>query len=92
VASPPQPPRLLLTPRELGEQVDAASRARDAAKDAYAGGAVGLMEALEQDRQLLGARDKLAQADTGSSCALVATFRALGGGWQVGPATAARAW
>ncbi|HZV65250.1 MAG TPA: efflux transporter outer membrane subunit [Telluria sp.] len=67
--------------KELTDEVDASARARDAAREAYLGGAVSLIEELEQDRQLLAARDQLSQADTDSNRALVATFRALGGGW-----------
>ncbi len=67
--------------KELIDEVDASARARDAAREAYLGGAVSLIEELEQDRQLLAARDQLTQADTNTNRALVATFRALGGGW-----------
>ncbi|MEO6918602.1 MAG: efflux transporter outer membrane subunit [Collimonas sp.] len=67
--------------QELLREVAADVRARDSSEDAYKGGATGLTEVLEQDRQLLAARDQLAQAQTGSGRAVVATFRALGGGW-----------
>jgi NodT family efflux transporter outer membrane factor (OMF) lipoprotein len=67
--------------RELIREVDANVRARDSSEDAYKGGATSLAEVLEQDRQLLAARDQLARAQTGSGRAVVATFRALGGGW-----------
>lgn len=40
-----------------------------------------LFEVLEQERQLLGARDQLARVDIDKARAAVATFRALGGGW-----------
>jgi NodT family efflux transporter outer membrane factor (OMF) lipoprotein len=66
---------------ELIREVDADVRARNSSEEAYKGGATGLSEVLEQDRQLLAARDQLARAQTGSSRAVVATFRALGGGW-----------
>lgn len=66
---------------ELIREVDADVRARDSSEEAYKGGAISLMEVLEQDRQLLTARDQLARAQTGSGRAVVATFRALGGGW-----------
>lgn len=67
--------------QEVLREVAADVRARDSSEEAYKGGATGLAEVLEQDRQLLAARDQLARAHTGSSRAVVATFRALGGGW-----------
>jgi NodT family efflux transporter outer membrane factor (OMF) lipoprotein len=66
---------------DLDQQVSAQARARDASQDAYKGGAVSLFEVLEQERQLLGARDALARVDVDKARAAVATFRALGGGW-----------
>jgi NodT family efflux transporter outer membrane factor (OMF) lipoprotein len=65
----------------LREQLDAAGRARAQAHEAYVGGAASLMDELELDRQVLAARDRLSQAETDSARALVASFRALGGGW-----------
>lgn len=67
--------------RALLREVDASARARDSSEEAYKGGATSLMEVLEQDRELLTARDQLVRAQTGSARAVVATFRALGGGW-----------
>lgn len=66
---------------ELLAEVDADVRAREASEDAYKGGVSGVMEVLEQDRQLLTAKDQLAVIETGTARASVATFRALGGGW-----------
>jgi NodT family efflux transporter outer membrane factor (OMF) lipoprotein len=66
---------------ELQTEVEADVRARGAAEDAYKGGVTGMVELLEQDRQLLASRDQLAMAEAGSARATVATFRALGGGW-----------
>lgn len=65
----------------LQSEVDANRRARDSAVEAYKGGATSLLEVLEQDRQLLSARDQLASAQTSNGRALIATFRAVGGGW-----------
>ncbi|HEY9102826.1 efflux transporter outer membrane subunit [Chitinimonas sp.] len=67
--------------QELLKEVAASQRARDSSDAAYQGGAVSLSEVLEQDRQLLTARDQLARAETGSARAVIATYRALGGGW-----------
>jgi NodT family efflux transporter outer membrane factor (OMF) lipoprotein len=67
--------------RELVSEVEADQRARQASQDAYQGGVTGIMELLEQDRQLLAARDQYLIAETGAARATVATYRALGGGW-----------
>jgi len=66
----------------LDSEVDAHVRARDAAKDAYTGGAVSLIEVLDEDRQLLEARDSLARIHADEARAAVSVFRALGGGWN----------
>lgn len=71
----------------LAREVDAHLQARDAAQDAYRGGAVGLVEVLDENRQLLAAQDLLARVRTDDARAAVAAFRALGGGWTL-PATA----
>ena len=74
----------------LAEQVDAQQRARDAAQDAYQGGAVSLYEVLDQNRQLLSAQDDFARTHADDARAAVATFRALGGGWEASSATRVR--
>jgi outer membrane protein TolC len=66
---------------ELKKEIAASADARNSAEEAYKGGAVSLLEVLEQDRQLLSARDQLASADANTARATVAAFRALGGGW-----------
>lgn len=65
----------------LGTEVAAHVRARDASEEAYKGGAVSLYEVLDEDRQLLTARDAQARVLADNARAAVATFRALGGGW-----------
>lgn len=65
----------------LSKEVDAHQRARAAAEDAYKGGAVSLIEVLDEDRQLLASRDELARVHADDARAAVAAFRALGGGW-----------
>jgi NodT family efflux transporter outer membrane factor (OMF) lipoprotein len=67
--------------KELLQEVDADTRARGATQQAYEGGVLNLMELLEQDRQLLAARDQLVRVQSDSGRAVVATFRAMGGGW-----------
>jgi NodT family efflux transporter outer membrane factor (OMF) lipoprotein len=66
---------------ELNHQVVAQERARSTAEDAYKGGAAGLFEVLEEQRQLIAARDQLEEARAADAVALVDTFKALGGGW-----------
>ncbi len=67
----------------LAREVDAHLRARDAAQDAWRGGAVSLVEVLDEDRRLLAAQDLLASVHTDDARAAVAAFRALGGGWTI---------
>ncbi|MDH0749762.1 efflux transporter outer membrane subunit [Pseudomonas sp. GD03842] len=67
--------------QDVSAEVAAHQTARDAAQDAYKGGAVSLVEVLDEDRQLLVSRDQLAQLHANDARAAVATFRALGGGW-----------
>jgi NodT family efflux transporter outer membrane factor (OMF) lipoprotein len=67
----------------LENEVAAHTRARDAAQDAYKGGAVSLLEVLDEDRQLLASRDLLARVRADDARAAVSAFRALGGGWDV---------
>lgn len=47
-----------------------------------------LIEVLNADDSLLSASDALVQARTDAAHSAVATFKALGGGWQAGGADA----
>jgi len=58
------------------------SRARESALGAYKGGVVGLIEVLDADSNLLEVQDAKAQAQTEAARAAIASFRALGGGWD----------
>lgn len=60
------------------------TRARDNSLAAYQGGVVSLIEVLDADGNLLQARDAKAQAQTEAARAAIASFRALGGGWDAG--------
>src|SRR5471032_3230552 len=66
---------------EVARQVAAEQRDRDAAQASYLGGASSLYEVLQEDRQLLAARDQLVRINADQARAAVAVFRALGGGW-----------
>ncbi|MDT7535478.1 efflux transporter outer membrane subunit [Sphingobium sp. SA2] len=65
----------------------ALTRARTSSFAAYKGGAVSLIEVLDADRRLLETRDGAIQARAAASRGAVASFRALGGGWDPVPAT-----
>jgi NodT family efflux transporter outer membrane factor (OMF) lipoprotein len=58
------------------------SRARESSLDAYKGGVVSLIEVLDADSNLLQVQDAKAQAQTEAAGAAIASFRALGGGWD----------
>jgi len=58
------------------------ARARENALAAYEGGVVSLIEVLDADGNLLEMRDAKAQAQTEAARAAIASFRALGGGWD----------
>jgi outer membrane protein TolC len=58
------------------------ARARENADAAYRGGVVSLIEVLDADANLLQMRDAKAQAQTEVARAAIASFGALGGGWD----------
>jgi len=58
------------------------ARARENSLAAYEGGVVSLIEVLDADGNLLQVRDAKAQAQTEAARAAIASFRALGGGWD----------
>ena len=69
----------------LAQGEHALARAREASAAAYDKGVVSLIEVLQADESLLSVRDAQAQAGTDSARALVAIFKALGGGWTPEP-------
>ena len=60
-----------------------ASEASRLSRLRYDAGVTDFLAVLDADRELLSARDALAQADTANATSLVAVYRALGGGWTV---------
>ncbi|MFZ6758611.1 efflux transporter outer membrane subunit [Undibacterium sp. Ji50W] len=66
----------------LAQGVDSLGRARAASFAAYQKGVVSLIDVLQADENLLRVSDMRAQVQTESARAAVATFKALGGGWQ----------
>ena len=66
----------------LAESVRASQAASDLAQARYNDGAADFLTVLDAERVLLQAQDQLAQADTQAATALVAVYKALGGGWE----------
>ncbi len=69
--------------QELALEITSRQTARQAASEAYQGGAVSLIEVLNEDSELLRTRNQMAELNANDARAAVATFRALGGGWTV---------
>ncbi|MDO9454115.1 MAG: efflux transporter outer membrane subunit [Stagnimonas sp.] len=72
--------------RTLSRGEIALARARSASQAAYESGVVSLVEVLDADTRLLAQRDAKAVAQMEASRAAVATFKAIGGGWNTSPA------
>ena len=68
--------------RILAEATDSLGQARGASFAAYQKGVVSLVEVLQADDALQRTSDMQAQAQTESARAAVASFKALGGGWE----------
>ena len=66
----------------LAEGETSLARARNSSFDAYEGGVSSLLDVLDADRRLLETRDAEIQARGAAARAAVASFRALGGGWD----------
>jgi multidrug efflux system outer membrane protein len=62
--------------------VASADEAAQLARDRYALGATDFLAVLDAERESLAGRDQWVQAQTGTATALVAVYRALGGGWN----------
>ena len=71
----------------LAEGGSSLTSARTSSFAAYKGGVSSLLEVLDADRRLLENRDAEIQARSAAARAAVASFRALGGGWDA-PAAA----
>ncbi|ALM82751.1 efflux transporter outer membrane subunit [Bordetella sp. N] len=70
--------------RYLDEGVAALARARITSFTAYQSGIVSLIEVLDADSALLRTRDASVLARTEAARAAIASYRALGGGWDGG--------
>lgn len=69
--------------RTLTQGAEAFTHANKMALTAYQSGAASLIEVLDADRNLLQTRDALAQARAEVARSAIASFRALGGGWEL---------
>lgn len=79
--------------QQAGRLDRAARSAEEAARLArlrYEAGVTDFLVVLDAEREVLSNRDLLVQAQTGTATALVAVYRALGGGWEA-PETLASA-
>lgn len=61
---------------------EASERAVELARLRYSNGVDSFINVLDAERQLLELQDQLAQSETESGLALVALYKALGGGWE----------
>jgi len=66
----------------LTESVKASQEAADLAHNRYDNGATDFLTVLDAERVLLDSQDQLAQTETQTATALVAVYKALGGGWD----------
>jgi NodT family efflux transporter outer membrane factor (OMF) lipoprotein len=71
-----------LQEQKLASGETSLTKARDSSVAAYRGGVVSLIEVLDADTRLLTTRDARARAQTEAARAAIASFRALGGGWN----------
>src|SRR5204862_7799866 len=66
---------------EILREIDELQRVRDRSEESYAAGVIGLTDVLDADRQLLVAKNELAEERESAARAAVGSYRALGGGW-----------
>lgn len=67
--------------RRLANAAASRETAARIARERYRAGAIGLLELLDAERDLLSAQDAYVQAHTRSATAAVALYQALAGGW-----------
>ncbi|MBS0420432.1 MAG: efflux transporter outer membrane subunit [Proteobacteria bacterium] len=65
----------------LAEAAVASERAANLARQRFQGGLTDFVNVLEAERDALAVQDSLAQSHTQTATALVAVYKALGGGW-----------
>ena len=67
----------------LEVSAQASQQAADLAHQRYEAGAADFLSVLDAERTLLEAQDRLAASQTRTVTALVAVYKALGGGWEI---------
>jgi multidrug efflux system outer membrane protein len=74
----------------LTQAANASERASNLARQRFQGGLTDFVNVLEAERDALSVQDSLAQSRTQTATALVAVYKALGGGWVDEPLEAKR--
>jgi NodT family efflux transporter outer membrane factor (OMF) lipoprotein len=67
---------------DLGASVAANRRALELATERYTGGLESFLSVLDAQRSLYDAEDLLVQSESAAAIALIAVYKALGGGWD----------
>lgn len=70
------------------EQADASRRAAELARIRYREGALDFLRLLDAERTVLEAEDAVAVAEAELNEAVVAIYKAMGGGWEAAPTIA----
>jgi multidrug efflux system outer membrane protein len=69
----------------LRASAQASEKAVELARLRYQSGVADFLTVLDAERSLLVAQDQLANSETRTATALVAVYKALGGGWEIAP-------
>jgi multidrug efflux system outer membrane protein len=69
----------------LRASAQASEKAQNLARERYQFGVADFLTVLDAERTLLAAQDQLADSETRTTTALVAVYKALGGGWEIAP-------
>jgi multidrug efflux pump len=69
----------------LRASAQASEKAQNLARQRYQFGVADFLTVLDAERTLLEAQDRLADSETLTATALVAVYKALGGGWEIAP-------
>jgi multidrug efflux system outer membrane protein len=75
--------------QHLRDSAEASARASELAKTRFEDGASDFLTVLDAERSMLEAQNRLAQTDTDTATALLAVYKALGGGFRTQQLTAA---
>jgi multidrug efflux system outer membrane protein len=71
----------------LWASAQASEKAQNLARQRYQFGVADFLTVLDAERTLLEAQDRLADSETQTATALVAVYKALGGGWEIADAS-----